>query len=585
MGYTARAMADECKNKGNEFFKAKNYEEAIKHYTEGIGIDSKHHVCYSNRSACFAALSKWDEALKDAESCIAAKPDFAKGYSRKGAALYGSGNLQEAAKAYQEGIAKFPEDAALKKGLDDVRAEGSRKGAGQIADIFKNPQVLAKLHTDPQTAGFMKDPEFMKMFTMAQQNPQMFTQMMQMDQRFMTCLQVALGGMGGMGGEPGPQASAAEEKPKPEPKKAKPEPKPEPKKELTEEEKAQLKVKEDAKAEKELGTAAYKKKDFEVAIAHYTKAFEIDSTDVAFLTNRAACHFEKKDFDACIADCEEAIKVGREHTADFKVISRAFSRIGNAYAKKASAEGPGEAQTELFDKAIEAYNKSLMEHRTDDVWTKLKKVQKEKKTAAEKAYQDPAKAAEEKEAGNALFKEGKWVEAMRKYSEAIKRDPNNPETSHIYYSNRGNCFIRMNEMNAAVEDFDKCIELNPKYPKAYLNKAHIKFSQKEYQKVMPIYEAVLAIPNVDEDSKKKAQEGLQRTVQAIQQMQSTGADEEQLRRAQADPEIQQILGDPAVQQVLRDFKDNPSYAQKAMKDPYMAGKLNKLAAAGIIRFQ
>ena len=60
-------------------------------------------------------------------------------------------------------------------------------------------------------------------------------------------------------------------------------------------------------------------------------------------------------------------------------------------------------------------------------------------------------AAAEKEEGNALFKEGKWVDAMRKYAEAIKRDPNNPETTHIYYSNRGNCYIRMNEMNLAIE--------------------------------------------------------------------------------------------------------------------------------------
>jgi len=575
-------MADAAKNQGNVFFKEKNYEEAIKHYTEGIGIDSKHHVCYSNRSACYAALGKWDEALKDAEGCIEAKPDFAKGYSRKGAALYGAGNLQQAAEAYQEGLKKFPEDAALKKGFDDVRQEGTRKGANQISDIFKNPQVLAKLHTDPSTAGYMKDPEFMKTFTMAQQNPQMFTMMMQQDQRFMACLQVALGGMGGMGGEQPPAPS--EEKPKPEPKKAKPEPAKEPPKELTEEEKALQKVKEEAKVEKEKGTTAYKAKDFETAIAHYTKALEIDGTDMAFLTNRAACHFEKKDYDLCIADCEEAIKLGQSYQAEYKVVARAFARIGNAHTKKANAEAELEKKLELYGSAIEAYNKSLMEHRTDDVWTKLKKVQKESKNLKDKAYQDPAKAQEEKEAGNALFKEGNWVDAMRHYAEAIKRDPNNPETSHIYYSNRGNCFIRMNEMNAAIEDFDRCIELNPKYPKAYLNKAHIKFAQKEYQKVMPIYQAVLDMEGIDEDSKKKAQEGLQRTVQAIQQMQSTGADEEQLRRAQADPEIQQILGDPAVQQVLRDFKDNPAYAQKAMKDPYMAGKLNKLAAAGVIRF-
>ena len=194
-------------------------------------------------------------------------------------------------------------------------------------------------------------------------------------------------------------------------------------------------------------------------------------------------------------------------------------------------------------------------------------------------------AAEEKEAGNALFKEGKWIEAMRKYEEAIKRDPKNPETSHVYYSNRGNCYIRMNEMELAIKDFDSCIALNPKYAKAYLNKAHIKFSQKEYQKVLPIYQEVIDMEGIDEESKKKAQEGLQRTMQAVQQMQSTGADEEQLRRAQADPEIQQILGDPMVQQVLRDFKDNPTYAQQALKNPSMAAKLNKLAAAGVIRFQ
>jgi stress-induced-phosphoprotein 1 len=580
-------MADEAKNKGNEFFKVKNYEEAIKHYTEGIGLDSKHHVCYSNRSACYAALGKWDEALTDAESCIAANPAFAKGYSRKGAALFGARKLQEAAQAYQEGIEKFPEDASLKQGLDAVKKEGMSQGQNQISEIFKNPQVMAKLHTDPKTAGYMKDPQFMQTFQMALQNPQIFTMMMQQDQRFMACLQVALGIQMGEGGAPEAPASdttsaPAEKKPKAEPAPKK-EKEPEPEKELTEEEIAAKKKKEEALAEKEHGTAAYKKKDFETAIAHYTKAIEIDDTDISFLTNRGACHFEKGDYDECIKDCEKAIEVGREAMADFKVLARAFARIGNAYTKKAG-EVDAEAQQELYSQAIEAYNRSLTEHRTDDVWTKLKKVQSAKKKASELAYQDPAKAAEEKEAGNALFKEGKWVEAMRKYSEAIKRNPSDPETSHIYYSNRGNCYIRMNEMNLAIEDFDKCIELNPKYPKAYLNKAHIKFAQKEYQKVMPIYEQVLAMEDVDEDSKKKAQEGLQRTVQAIQQMQSTGADEEQLRRAQADPEIQQILGDPMVQQVLRDFKDNPQYAQQAMKNPGMAAKLNKLAAAGVIRF-
>lgn len=42
-----------------------------------------------------------------------------------------------------------------------------------------------------------------------------------------------------------------------------------------------------ALAEKELGNAAYKKKDFEEALAHYDKAIELDPSDITFLTNKA----------------------------------------------------------------------------------------------------------------------------------------------------------------------------------------------------------------------------------------------------------------------------------------------------------
>lgn len=39
--------------------------------------------------------------------------------------------------------------------------------------------------------------------------------------------------------------------------------------------------------EKELGNAAYKQKDLDTAIEHYTKGYELDPTNVALLTNRA----------------------------------------------------------------------------------------------------------------------------------------------------------------------------------------------------------------------------------------------------------------------------------------------------------
>ena len=42
-----------------------------------------------------------------------------------------------------------------------------------------------------------------------------------------------------------------------------------------------------AMSEKELGNAAYKKKDFEEALKHYSKAIELDSTNIVFRNNRA----------------------------------------------------------------------------------------------------------------------------------------------------------------------------------------------------------------------------------------------------------------------------------------------------------
>lgn len=42
-----------------------------------------------------------------------------------------------------------------------------------------------------------------------------------------------------------------------------------------------------ALAEKDLGNQAYKKREFDVALGHYDKAYELDNTNITFLTNKA----------------------------------------------------------------------------------------------------------------------------------------------------------------------------------------------------------------------------------------------------------------------------------------------------------
>lgn len=85
--FTMSSAALESKNRGNDAFSKKNFDEAIKHFTEAISLDPSNHVLYSNRSAAYASLSKFKEALDDAEKTVSLKPDWPK-------VFYGNGSVK-----------------------------------------------------------------------------------------------------------------------------------------------------------------------------------------------------------------------------------------------------------------------------------------------------------------------------------------------------------------------------------------------------------------------------------------------------------------------------------------------------------
>lgn len=95
----------------------------MKLYSEAINLDSANHVLYSNRSAAYAKAGKYELALGDAEKTVEIKPDWSKGYSRKGSALAYLGRYDDAIAAYGEGLKFDPGNAQLQEGLSDVRAQ------------------------------------------------------------------------------------------------------------------------------------------------------------------------------------------------------------------------------------------------------------------------------------------------------------------------------------------------------------------------------------------------------------------------------------------------------------------------------
>ena len=168
---------------------ANKLAEAIENYSKAIQLDGGNHVYYSNRSAAYLAHGDANNALEDANSCIGLKPDFAKGYSRKGAALHALKRYNDSIAAYELGLAKFPGDPGLTKGLDDVQREkadpfgtttksgtgGERGGAGGLF----GPQMMAQMALDPRLRPYLSDPDVMGKIKLVQQNPNMLTTILQ----------------------------------------------------------------------------------------------------------------------------------------------------------------------------------------------------------------------------------------------------------------------------------------------------------------------------------------------------------------------------------------------------------------------
>lgn len=58
--------------------KSGNFDTAIKCYSDAIELGPDNHVLYSNRSAAYMKVNKYEDALKDAEETVKLKPDWGK---------------------------------------------------------------------------------------------------------------------------------------------------------------------------------------------------------------------------------------------------------------------------------------------------------------------------------------------------------------------------------------------------------------------------------------------------------------------------------------------------------------------------
>jgi len=246
-----KASAQAKKTEGNNFFKNKQYPQAIQKYTEAIEFDPADVTFFSNRSACYAALEEWEKAAEDGKQCILVDKSFVKGYFRLALALQSQQNYDGAQDAVKRGLGVDPLNADLKKMSRDLdesirmrRVNASISQAQEQLDANDIPGAFKTVD-----AGLRLDPTNMRLNELMNRVRPLF-------ERF---------------------------------------------------EKNRVSTLDKKERIKEEGDSKFKNADFEGAIQSYTKCLDIitdKSSDLALKCygNRAACYKQLSNFEGTISD-------------------------------------------------------------------------------------------------------------------------------------------------------------------------------------------------------------------------------------------------------------------------------------------
>merc|ERR1712087_47299 len=278
----------------------------------------------------------------------------------------------------------------------------------------------------------------------------------------------------------------------------------------------------------------------------------------SYVLNESAALFMLAEWDETMACCEKAIKVNQENFEDAKWPFKAYCRMVAVEERRKNMKS-----------AVNFYKKALVEMGDDKIRKKVKKMERIAVKKAAEALLDPELAEKLKQEGNAFFGDAKFAEAIEKYTQALKRNPKD----HKIFSNRATAFCKLMRWDAALEDCESAIRIDPLFIKAYIRKGKIQHCLKQYHKALDATVEDLIIAKRD-------------TMMAIQQRNASGAiSEEDRARALQDPDVQNAMNDPEVSSVLLQAQSgDPTILYKAMRDrPHIKDKIEYLMAAGVLR--
>ncbi|QPG75770.1 hypothetical protein FOA43_003130 [Brettanomyces nanus] len=123
---TPKEIAERQKSRGNDFYKRKQYREALKCYTEGIdarcGVKFIEAALYTNRAACNLEFKNYAMCIGDCRKCLDRQPKNVKALFRCSKAMFAIERYEDAEKTLLYAVSIDDENVAVNAMLKKVRA-------------------------------------------------------------------------------------------------------------------------------------------------------------------------------------------------------------------------------------------------------------------------------------------------------------------------------------------------------------------------------------------------------------------------------------------------------------------------------
>ncbi|XP_061434540.1 serine/threonine-protein phosphatase 5 [Lethenteron reissneri] len=167
-------QAERLKAKANDYFNVKDYDNAIKFYTDAIALCADNAIYYGNRSLSYLRTECYGYALADATRALELDKAYIKGYYRRATAKMALGKFKEALKDYETVVKVRPNDKDAKLKYQEcskivkrkaferaIASDDSKKSVADALDLdsmaIEDDYTGPKVDNGQVTVTFMKE--------------------------------------------------------------------------------------------------------------------------------------------------------------------------------------------------------------------------------------------------------------------------------------------------------------------------------------------------------------------------------------------------------------------------------------------